>query len=70
VSIVHSDDDRVAADPLSLAAAKCPSITERRRSAKRSIVTGSEEAMNGTLRTAGSDSSMPSSETARSCVCG
>lgn len=60
----------MTADPALLAAAKCSSITDKRRSASRSMVTGSEDATKGTLKTAGSVSSIPSSETVRSCVSG
>lgn len=62
----QSDDDRVTADPVFLAAARCSSIADRRRSASRSMVTGSEDATSGALKSAGSVPSVPSSNTARS----
>jgi hypothetical protein len=64
VSMDQSDDDRVTADPVFLAAVRCPSIADRRRSASRSMVMGSEEATSGMLKSAGSEPSVPSSDTA------
>lgn len=70
MSMPHSSDERAAADPVFLAVAKCSSIADRRRSASRSMVIGSEVAVRGTLWTAGSRSSDPSSDTVRSWVSG